>query len=1160
MSFKINPLLRKILVWLSLLFSAVLTLILLVVVSSFFGATFFIQSKKAQTLINTYLEHRTIKAKDFEIQMGKISGQWPEHFHVEYIEIRQAGKKLLNLKGATLKLKLNSIFSDVREFSELSADELHLESLPAPNKKQELNLIPSASPDKTKGPKTLSIPINLLLEKIELKKITFKKRELPISLEGRLFIGKNNVKLEGHVRERNGVDYTVDADGPYNSIQIFADGRDPHRRLFIDGELNLIKNSHWVDINVAFADLSHFSPSLEGPLDADIHGEFNKTGDESGTFELEIHSKPLELTLTGIKQGKITTLEYIEGKVHKLQEISTKLEGEIQIHGQGANGKSQVQINGQKIGTANFSCDNFESKSTIAFEDDKTFGSFWGKFFKRGTPFILESKFEKTKDTMRVRDFSAHVEGAALTGNLIWNPLQLEGEGRMDLKATSLEPLGVFANKLLRGASNGYFTLSKKGNDQLLDLNFAMADLEVNNAYFIKKGEMKGNLKNPFHRPVGTAQAHFQAMEFRSTDVDDVLIELIGKGDQNTVQLTAKGPKVDLKGTARTTLGDDFFETRLEGIQGKISDTPVIVATANGDPFLKQKGPNFWLNPTTINLGEGKLFLHASRVDKVLKGELKTQGFSINVFDEVALNGSVNANLTLAGTDEAPIVAGKWAVSYPYFLATGPVEAHIMTIGGNLSYKNKFFAVNFKSDSPSGIFEGKFTLPINYDVESGARSLNHKAPIGGYIRSDMNFEALAPLVMPSNSIFSGSLKGQIDFVGTLGAPALSGALRLVDGHFEEALLGTIINNFNGTIEGKGKTLNFVNFKGFDPHGGSLGFSGSMGFKQDKGYVDLTLQIDNLALAKNESAEGNIHGQISAQGFLNEIHLTGGLSIPYFNIHFGDFLYKSPPTLKSRDIKRGMPLDVARTPLKKEKIFFGLKLHIDDQFYAQGFDMDTQWGGDLHLSGSNAKPLLEGALHLVDGTILVGDKTVRFDKGKLTFDKHPKFFPILDAQGSSVTNNFEGIVTVTGRSNDPLIRINSHPAVSQQELAQQFLLGSGYFFGRENRPMSTDDTPQVVNIPILGFFGFDTLILEKIDTHGSADSGIILRIGKYVTRKTQVLIEQGIGVHDSRLLLESDLTPKLNLEMDAYSGRDSTPDPNRRVEGGAGVGLIYRHDY
>lgn len=871
---------------------------------------------------------------------------------------------------------------------------------------------------------------------------------------------------------------------------------------------------------------------------------------ESSPLSNKEKASPITLPLVTLSEVKIKNTNILN------QVRVSNLAGSVSSP---AKGNMRVKIQGEKLEAPHFSCDHFQAHSVLAAKGAQFSSLFAGIFSKQNESLKIKSHIKKQDDTWIIRNFHTTLGDTSIKGDVTWSPQTQEGDGLIEMTSTSFEQMGGVMGVPLRGSGKGFLKFSAHAKKQSIDFDITASHLDLKEKFLVKKMVAKGSIENPLKHPKGRFNVQLNGANYNAIELDKFQLAFDGQDDHHTIQISAKGDELELTGKARTILKDNQFETYLENLHGTLKKSAFSMTTPKSTPLLRRNGSDFWMNPVKIQIGKDKAEMHLSCQNHILKGELRAEGLRPDIL-AISRDETINAHLKIGGTDNQPTLRGDVSLSYSYFLGENSVEPYRRDISGQMDYADNLLKLDFKSASPTGVFDGSVALPLDWNFQKKSLSLNPKKKINGFIRVDTNFDSLAPLFIPTDAILSGDFKGTLNLTGTLESPSLKGALRMVNGRFEDDLLGTHIRDINGTLQGNGKELRFINFNGFDPYGGRIGITGALSLKNNKPYADLTLGIQNFKLAENASAQGIVDGAVSARGFLNEINLDGTLSVPYFNVNFGDFLKKTIPTLNLENIRHRKKIKTKPKQEKQNKIFFNVVLAIKDKFYAQGFDMDTQWGGVLNLSGSNITPILEGKLNLVQGHIQVGDKLIDFEKGHLIFDKHPKFYPLLDTLGRNETGTLGIKASVVGRADDPVLVITSKPALPYRELIKEFMLGSNHFFGRDNNPLSTEGEPQVLNVPVPDLPLIDTFVVEKIDTNGPAKSGVVFRIGRDLNKKNQLSIEKGVGVKDARLLFESYLASKLNLEIDAYAGKDSTPDPKRQTDGGAGIGLVYRHDY
>src|SRR5207253_4115534 len=143
----------------------------------------------------------------------------------------------------------------------------------------------------------------------------------------------------------------------------------------------------------------------------------------------------------------------------------------------------------------------------------------------------------------------------------------------------------------------------------------------------------------------------------------------------------------------------------------------------------------------------------------------------------------------------------------------------------------------------------------------------------------------------------------------------------------------------------------------------------------------------------------------------------------------------PPTVAVLDVERdGVPPPAAaKTPLV---INLQLAIEAPNRILIKGRGLDAEMGGDLHIRGTTAAPIVEGGFELQRGFFTLANSKLTFTNGTVTFSGtglQKKLDPSLDFTAQTKAAEITAVVHITGLADSPQIELTSTPDMPQDEI-------------------------------------------------------------------------------------------------------------------------------
>ena len=255
--------------------------------------------------------------------------------------------------------------------------------------------------------------------------------------------------------------------------------------------------------------------------------------------------------------------------------------------------------------------------------------------------------------------------------------------------------------------------------------------------------------------------------------------------------------------------------------------------------------------------------------------------------------------------------------------------------------------------------------------------------------------------------------------------------------------------------------------------------------------------------------------------------------------------------------------------------------IPNRFFVRGKGLESEWKGNLQVSGPATNPVVTGSINSIRGQFSLLGKQFTLSRGDVEFSGATPPDPLLNVLVTYAAANITAEATVSGPASSPTLTLSSQPPLPQDEVVAQVLFGqSASSLGRmeaipacrraagrcprfgsggtgrsrrsARRSVSTCSGSGVCskraqaaassrNVGLLQPPG------QNSGSSAQEDSIPSLEVGKYVMDNVYVGLEQGMNGDASGVRVEIELAPNLNLEG------VSTPQ-------GSEVGLNWKKDY
>lgn len=311
------------------------------------------------------------------------------------------------------------------------------------------------------------------------------------------------------------------------------------------------------------------------------------------------------------------------------------------------------------------------------------------------------------------------------------------------------------------------------------------------------------------------------------------------------------------------------------------------------------------------------------------------------------------------------------------------------------------------------------------------------APLSGQITANGELMALAALVLPSDILMdSGRIDSELIVSGTVGEPRLNGTATLRDGQINATTAGSLVTEVELDLILSEDSAELTRFSASDNREGRLSGSGRVA-RDAAGHVsgegrftferfvavrrpELTLQASgDLALTLDETGL-LVNGESRIDQLRTQPTLNGAGSIPQLQV-----------------VEINLPKDRRAANETRIPIRLDYRVRAENGLYVSSRAFSSEWGVDLHITGPESKPALNGTANLVGGTAFVFNRRFSLANGVVTFDGAPGDARV-DLTAIHSRTGFRASARVEGSVQAPTITLSSDPALPEDEILSRLL--------------------------------------------------------------------------------------------------------------------------
>ena len=857
-------------------------------------------------------------------------------------------------------------------------------------------------------------------------------------------------------------------------------------------------------------------------------------------------------------------------RLNKLPELNKteklKLAGDLESHGRVAGVfnkfSSDLEMSMKHFQINELKGENLQVQLKITGLPETPSGEMKLKGTTMDQPVNLHTAFHWSGKTLTLTKTDAELPGIALKADMQVTPSENLFSGKVRGTVKSLELLEALTG--IKAQARGDFLLQAGAPSQKSKISL---DATFNELTFQEYAASTLDLKaemDDLEKMHGRATLNATDVALPNTKLNTLEIKAVGSPAEAKADLEARG-------------------TASHGEMAGTKSLPITLKT--GVSMKKKQQWLFHLNtfkatygdlhltsphPATVTVGDGGMALDNLEI-QTGKGRLQAKGridgetvqasarisdLPLDLLEPILdrdMTGMADIRLDLSGTMSDPRVQLNLHVREHKLLDLEGGKPLLLEVKLNSRHDGTRFVADlelsglgetpFKAD---GVIPGHLSLmPFTFDV-------NENGSITGKLQGRLDLSIFKSIPDLSGQNIGGLVEVNMGVNGTLADWALTGGIDIRHGLYENVEQGIILEDINGRIEGKGKAVRLAELTATDGKSGVIRLEGGI-MIEPTFPMDASLFLNKATLLRKEELTSMASGKLDLKGNRERLDLNGEITLDKTELSIPNRLPPDVVIVPVTEINVPPGMKSESGPKKNATPFFmDLTVQIPSQFFVRGRGLDTEFKGKLTVKGSVDNPVIRGNLDVVRGTFTFLDRKFNVTNGQIAFSGATPPVPFLNITTQVNAGEIDARVRISGPADAFKLTLSSQPPLPQDEIMANIL------FGRSVAKLNAFQALQIASsINQIAGGGMPDVVgetrkllgIDRLDFSGGDETtGPSVSVGKYVSEKVYVGVEQDLTDNKQDVMVEVDITPNFSLESKAGS------------KSGAGLGFNWKYDY
>ncbi len=416
-------------------------------------------------------------------------------------------------------------------------------------------------------------------------------------------------------------------------------------------------------------------------------------------------------------------------------------------------------------------------------------------------------------------------------------------------------------------------------------------------------------------------------------------------------------------------------------------------------------------------------------------------------------------------------------------------------------------------------------------------------------KGDVPLAALLAPLAERGTRGTGLVRVQVAASGALARPALAGSIGLEGGSIKDDATGLRLHDIRLAARLVGDGIAIDKLEALTRSGGRITGRGQVDLDPERGLpASLRIEAKDVRFDDKTMLAGLVDGGVDITGPLaRSPSVSGTLRLGRVDVTIPEQLPRSIADLDIRhvglspDARQTLGLDDAEVRDGPEvAVGIDVKVVSPGQFFVRGRGVDAELSGDLHLTGSSAKPLANGQFRLRRGSMTLLGRRLALSRGTIGFAG--QLDPVLDLEATSEADGVTISVMLAGRASAPKLSFASSPSLPEDEILARLL------FNKALTRLSPLQIAQLATeVDRLGGLtsgpgmidGLRKSIgVDRLDVTTDAKGNAAVSAGSNLSDQLYVGVQQNVGTNASRVVIDLDITKHVKARGEAGSDGNS----------------------
>jgi translocation and assembly module TamB len=760
------------------------------------------------------------------------------------------------------------------------------------------------------------------------------------------------------------------------------------------------------------------------------------------------------------------------------------------------------------------------------------------------------------EERITLTDFFARAGANQAAGMLTINLGGGTASGAFDLDAPDLAYLSPWAGTALEGTASGRIEIDTAGDPPRITAALNAQNI-VTPAIRAGEARLDADIQHPLDRPRGLLRLTVNQARWDRLNLTTIAIEAEGGADTAQATLRVEGlwdglSKMDA--TAGLTVDWPQGALSVQRLEGRLDEYPLRLEAPARAQF---SGSAFRLTPATIAIGEGDITFEAAYgTDTVTASALWRQiplGLS-GSFGAPPMSGALSGEARLSGAPGNPRIDIEAHI--PAFRLTESTDTPALEVTATGRLAEGRLAVEMNAEAPdAATASASLKAPLFFQISPWRITLPPEGALEGGLDAVAQLAPMAKWIDMQHHRPEGVFTAKFNLEGVWQDPLLTGTATLDNVSYENPESGTLLRNLNALLRATGDILELTRLETGDAANGRLMASGHIRLGSvGRLPIDTTFEMKQMQMVRRDDLKAQVDGAIRITGTPDHAKIGGDLTLSPVYINLAPYLAASQlPTIEVTEINSASPREEPKAPIAAPIIELDLQCRIPGRLFISAPVFDSEWQGNLHVTGGLDAPQIAGAMQVRRGHLdFLGRRFVLTDS-IIQFGGQFPPEPYLNIVAVADTRDIKASLRLTGALSSLSLDLSSEPPIPRDEILARVLFGKNV---AQITPMQAVQLARVAaifssDVPGMQLLGGGVRLpgVDRIDLRtGESPEDTALGLGKYLTEQIYLEVEQGVAADSTKGTVRVEITPQISAE--AQVGADAK----------AGGGLFWKKDY